>query len=443
MTKHECRDCGHIWKADEPAPAPHDWRNLPAEFWASRPVLGLIRQAAHFRVRSADAVLLCVLARVALLTSPTIALPAIAGGRASLNFLGGIVSSSGGGKTTADVVAGELLPVEQRKDIVVHSLGSGEGAIEGYFEMVDEEIDGKKRKVKKQTKVGAMYMLDEGQALAEMGGRSGATLLPTLRSAWSGSMLGQANATVETHRKIPAHKYRFVLLAGFQPEYASGLIADAAGGTPQRFVFAHGVDSTIPNEPIEWPGEIDWRPPGSYAGGIDIDFEPSIAAEIRSRALMRQQGKWEPDPLDSHADLARMKMAALLAILDGRLYVEPEDWELAGMIMRSSAAVRTWVIELARSAAVQTEQAFAAKLANRAAVVEDTAEQRALESGARSMARKVHRSEVPLSKRELLAAAASKHKQLASADEMIALAVDRGWLTTVADGWKSGDSRPT
>src|SRR5690606_22591602 len=106
-----------------------------------------------------------------------------------------------------------------------NSIGSGEGLIEQYLELTTEEIDGKKRQVKKRTKTAAFVTLDEGQALKEMGDRSGATLLETLRSMWSGGDVGQANATQERYRHLPAHSYRLALLAGFQPQHAHSLIA--------------------------------------------------------------------------------------------------------------------------------------------------------------------------------------------------------------------------
>lgn len=422
-----------------------DRRNLPDEFWNARPCLQHIRDAAHNRARSADAVLLFTLGRVAAITHPTIMLPAIAGGRASLNFLGGIISSSGGGKSTAGSVARDLVPIDLKNVVADVPPGSGEGLTELYFEMVDEEdASGKNRKVKRQTKSGAFIYLDEGQALAEMGNRKGATLLPTLRSAWSGEVIGQSNATEATHRVLKAHSYRMAIMVGFQLEYAASLIADAAGGTPQRFVFATATDPSVPDDGPEWPGplHIDVRPVQSL--GQEISFDTELANEIRHRSVMQVRGQLVPDALDTHGDLVRMKVAALLAIIDGRLDVTREDWDLAGLIMRSSMAVRSWVIDNARRQAADSEMSYAMKLANRAAIADTTAEDRAVLGGARAMARKVHRMEgETATRRDLMAAAAGRHKKLASVDDMILVAEEKGWITAVEGGWKSGESRPT
>lgn len=419
-------------------------RNLSDDFWQSRAVLEHIRQAAHHRARSADAVLLNVLARVAALTPPSVTLPAVVGSRASLNFLGGVISSSGGGKSTAVDLAAELLPIN-RKDVVDLPMGSGEGLIESFFEWVTEEDEnGKSRKAKKQTKSASMIYLDEGQALAEMGGRKGATLLPTLRSAWSGTMIGQANASQDTHRVLRAHKYRMAIIVGFQLEYAAGLIDDAPGGTPQRFVFASAVDPSIPDDPPPWPGQLTLDTPAITPAGTEIELADSVATEIRQRSLLAARGQYIPDPLDSHRDLVRLKVAALLALLESSTHVDVADWELAGEIMTTSSFVRSWVIEHARNKAELAEVGRTAVLVRRQAALEDDATRRALLAGARAIGRRVHRDggrEV-LTRRDIHAAVKSKDRALVELDDMLAYAIDQKWIVAVNDGWQTGESRP-
>jgi hypothetical protein len=423
----------------------HSAVNLPDEFWNARPSLQHIRQAAHARVRSADAVLAFTLARAAALVPPTVKLPAITGGQASLNFLAGIISSSGGGKSSAGAVALELVPIDREDVIADVPLGSGEGMTELFFEMVSEEgPDGKQRKVKRQVKKGAFIYLDEGQALAEMGGRKGATLLPTLRAAWSGEVIGQSNASVETHRVLRRHSYRLAIAVGFQYEYAAALIDDAPGGTPQRFVFATATDPSVPDEAPEWPGELHIDIPPIISTGTVVEFDDEVATGIRTRARMAVRGQYEPDPLDSHADLVRMKVAALLAILDGRLYVSVEDWSLAGQVQRTSNVVRATIIERARQQRAREEAIRSSAMANRETVVSETKETRALANGARAIGRKAHRSDgTPLSVRELRSAVKGTDKQLAEFDEMLQYALERKWITPLLDGFTKGEGQPS
>ena len=117
-------------------------------------------------------------------------------------------------------------------NVLERPLGSGEGLIEAYLGTVDELDDnGKPRKVRRQVNRSLLATLDEGQALGELGSRKGATLLPTIRSAWTGDALGQANASEERPRHLPGGAYRFALVAGFQTEHATALLDDVAGGT--------------------------------------------------------------------------------------------------------------------------------------------------------------------------------------------------------------------
>jgi hypothetical protein len=417
--------------------------NLPEEVWSSRPVLGHIRQAAHSRARCADAVLLYVLARTAALIPPSVVLPGIVGGRASLNFFGGIVSASGGGKTTAGAVARELVPIV-REDVVADvPPGSGEGLAELYFETVTEEGAGGKRvKVKRQTKTGAYIYVDEAQMLVEMGNRRGATIMPTLRSAWSGDNLGQSNATADTHRVLPVHGYRMALMVGFQVQYAADLIADAAGGTPQRFVFATATDPTVPDTPPCWPGPLEIVVPPIVSGGTEIAVVKAVSDEVYRRSLAVTRGQYAPGPLDTHRDLVRLKVAALLAALEARLDVDCADWDLAGSIMATSDAVRRRAVDSARRQAGMQEDAIANKLAKRRVVAEATVETRALESGARCLARKVHRENKVVAKRDLMSAVSSKHRKLASIDDMIDLAVGEQWIVPGSGGYRRGASSP-
>jgi len=418
--------------------------NLPDEFWNARPSLTHIRQAAHSRTRCADSVLLFTLARAAALIPPQIVLPAITGSIASLNFLGAVISSSGGGKSTAGGVARALLPID-RVDVVADvPPGSGEGLTELYFEWVlEEQADGKNKRVKRKTKSGAFIYLDEGQALAEMGNRKGATLMPTLRSAWSGETIGQANASQETYRVLLPHTYRMSIMVGFQLEYASGLIDDAPGGTPQRFTYATATDPSIPDNAPDWPGSIHIPPPAVSPDFQEIAFDTTIAAEIRQRNLMASRGEVNPAQLDTHRDLVRMKVAGLLAYIDeGRLNVAVEDWELAGMVMRKSDAVRAWVVEAARIKANRDNSARHAVAAAREVTVAETLEQRALDSGSKSIGRKVHKVGTKLTKTDLKDAVASKHRSAASIDDMITHAEQKGWVKRVEGGWEPGESRP-
>jgi hypothetical protein len=418
--------------------------NLSDDFWNARPALQHIRQAAHSRTRSADAVLAFVLARVATLVPPTTTLPPIVGSAASLNHFGAVVASSGGGKSSAKDVAGELVPIIFTDILDDIPLGSGEGLTEAFFEFINEtDDDGKTRKVKRQTKRAAFVYLDEGQALAEMGNRKGSTLLSTLRSAWSGSTIGQQNASVETHRRLAAHRYRLALMVGFQLEYATALVDDAAGGTPQRFVFSPATDPTIPDQAPDWPGPLQFDIPPIIGDGKHITIACTVAEGIRTRQLAAQRGQLHIDPLDTHSDLVQLKVATLLGIIDNRDNVTEDDWALADQIMTTSRGVRRWILEearLKRRLEEERRQEYAGRLQ---LAVSDSVTGRSLERAATAIGRRAHRDpETICAKRDFTQSIASRDRQHVGVDEAIEQATRMLWITPVDGGWTAGKAKP-
>lgn len=448
MTKHECLDCGHHW----PDPPPDDsGAHLPESFWAARLAFAHIRQAAHSRARSADAYFGAILARLAAITHPSIRIPPIVAAPSPLTFYVAQVGRSGLGKSSTVSGAMELLPYEGHEVADNMPLGSGEGLIELFYDLVDEVgSDGKVRKVKRQTRHGAFVYLDEGQALAELGNRKGSTLLPMLRTAWSGVVLGTSNASVETKRRLAAGSYAIGLVIAFQPTKAAELLADTAGGTPQRFEWMQGTDPTLPDVLPPWPGPLEWRHPHliGYASTIHprlMEVPESIAAPIRQQAIALTRGEFQPDELDSHATLARLKVAGLLAVLDERVNITDEDWELAGVFQRTSHHVRAIVLATVQIEQRQLAEAATARHVSREGAVVDDQVARAVDRMARAIGRHVHKEqcEAGCKIRCIRHCVAGRDRQVASIDDALARAALLKWITIVDDIVKPGEARPT
>jgi Bifunctional DNA primase/polymerase, N-terminal len=437
---------------DDDAP-PEDprgsFRNLPEQFWTARPELGRIRDAAHARARSADAVLGAVLARVAMMVPPTLRVDTGVVNPACLNTYVGLVAQSGGGKTSAAAVARDLVPITREDLVVDMPLGSGEGVIEMFYEWQLEEQppDGKKVKVKRQTKNGVLLTLDEGQALTELGGRNGATLLPVLRSAWSGEVIGMSNAREETKRRLEVHSYRLCFIVGFQASAAGAILADQERGTAQRFVLFSTVDPTIPEAAPAWPeGPVLADVPATIPDQ-KITVAAEVGKEIRTRALAVARGELVLDPLDSHRDLSRARVGALLAVLASRREVTVDDWQLAGMILDTSDAVRRWVLDTNAAAENQIEDARTRAAVKRqriaANALEDDVHARAVAAGARAIARLAHRrAGETITTREARHAVAGKHRHEANVEEMLDHAAASDWIRADGDGWVAAGSRP-
>ena len=260
--------------------------HLPEDFWDAREVLGTIRQSAHARQRSGDAVLHAVLARVAAAVSHTIKIPPIVASEAPLCFFTVLLAPPGVGKSSAQRIADELLPARDE-----FGLGSGEGIVEALFDWVKEPDEkGKMVNVKRQVRYNALISIDEGDALSALGGRSGSTLLSTLRTLWTGGLLGQTNASQDRRRIVPAGQYTYGVVMGLQLPKAGPLLADTDAGTPQRFCWVMATDPAIPETRPPWPRFV-WSSPSlallerhrdsDHFARHYMDVAPSIESEIR------------------------------------------------------------------------------------------------------------------------------------------------------------------
>ncbi|MEU9789079.1 hypothetical protein AB0E27_00395 [Streptomyces sparsogenes] len=333
---------------------------LPEEFWARRAVHQHIRQAAHAEGSSGDVLFYSLLARLSAMVSHHIAAVSGIGGRASLNTFAAIVGPSGGGKSIGTKVARSLMPPLDPEFRDGLPIGSGEGIAEAFMGTVDEETgeihskgplkgDPVTKKVRKQVRHNAYFYVDEGQTLARLAERAGSVLGETLRRAAVGETLGQTNASEERTRYVAAGSYSLGMVVGFQPSTAMPVLADASTGTPQRFLWAWSADPSIPDRPPLSPGPLPVNPAAIQPSDrLDIVLPERIRGELWAQHVARNRGELEFDELDGHANLMKVKLAALLALLDGgRTEATEEDWELAETVWASSCAVRDTLIQRA------------------------------------------------------------------------------------------------
>jgi hypothetical protein len=299
---------------------------LPASFWDGDVTLRNIRDYAWSADNpcAADALLGCLLARVATATHFQTTVNG-----SSLNYFVAIVGASGTGKTTANQYAGKLLPNIGTK-IDGRPVGSGEGLIEAYLRKAGDN------KEKTQIETAALFYVDEGETFIRGTKRDASTTLGTLRSAWSGAVLGQQNASKETTRLLPVGSYRMALIMGFQPEYIAELINDDAAGTPQRFLLVSSIDKRIPDVAEKWRGTLDIRQAGS--GAMHVDSE--ILRIIRGTQVRIRRGEIARDRQDTHIDLMQLRTAALLSLLCGSNDgVTNQWWNLAGLMTENSRKI--------------------------------------------------------------------------------------------------------
>lgn len=323
------------------------------------PTLQHIRQASQSRQVAPLAVLSTVLARLLVEVPPNYVLPGVIGNQASLNFAVGLVGESGEGKSASIGVSDELLGLDQGQ--FEQGLGSAEGVIEHYYEGT-----GNTRQIRlKPTQLMEIDEIDRLNTLDKKGTGIGAVI----RTAVTGGHLKTGNATQDRRRNIIKHRYRFVLIAGIQPELASYLLDDVNAGTPQRFLWIpvwEEPDEILDEEP-PWPGMLDveiedWVPGASLGDGMwnldmaemtEIEYPDWLVEEIKSANRARRKG--EQDPLDGHRTLTRLRVAAALAILHGELKLSEQWWAISGEMMKiSTKTQKKCFASIARAAEQKT-----------------------------------------------------------------------------------------
>lgn len=382
-----------VGATDEADTADNSGTRLPDGFWTSRPELEHVRQAAIARRCAPTALLLTVLSRASSYVPHRLTVGGQTGNPLPLGTFTVLYATTGGGKSRTIATARNLIAAPDWITLHEVPLGSGEGLAEMMFEQVTELDDnGNKTKVRRQTRHNAWAVKPEGQELLAQSRRQGATILPTLRSAWSGETLGQQNAREETRRPIPAGSYTIGVTVGFQPSTVDGLLADDIAGTPGRFVWAHTHDPDAPDQRNEWPGQLDWAPPPDIADGWDIPLAAEVAIQVEAEDLAQLRGELVLSPVEAQGRALRLKLAGMFAVLAGRWQtgVTVEDWQLATTVAAVSDEVRHQAAaDVAHRAALANEakrQGHIALQADAASAVD----RRRVEDGARRIANKVH-----------------------------------------------------
>lgn len=306
------------------------------EFFDATPELKLIKGWARARYAAPWAVLGAVLLRVAATTEPTVQLPGLIGGPASLNLMAAFVAPSGGGKGISDKVARLAWPA----DITERPIGSGEG-IAALF--MPPKKEGQERITR------AILSVPEIDTMAGIAKRQGAILLAQLKSMVMGELIGQSNASEATSRVVQPHTYRCCLSVGAQPGHTSVIFDDTTGGTPQRMLWFPTVDPDMPENRAPDPQPLNTKLPSWARTGTEMTYGPDeIAQTVITSHIARQRGDMEA--LDGHALLTRCKVAAVIAVMHHRSVVSELDWQLSSTVMAVSDRTRNWILAEAKRA---------------------------------------------------------------------------------------------
>src|SRR5262249_37259949 len=134
---------------------------------------------------------------------------------------------------------------------------------------------------------------------------------------------------------------------------------DADGGTPQRWLWLPtndpGAGTWHPSDVFEpivtsiWQCRPEWAAQGEMGDGMPVSLKPRMSisvCEAPYRAIVQARkdrlaaGLDAEAGRDGHALLTRLKVAALLGLLDDRPEASQDDWDLADWVMRASDFVR-------------------------------------------------------------------------------------------------------
>lgn len=307
-----------------------DIQILEGDFWNERDSLWAIYQAALARMCSPWAVLGCCAAKTLALVRPHVQLPPIVAGPGSLNWFCVITAPSGGGKGGAMSVCDEMV----REIVVTRAPGSGEGFIDAYIKTPAKQGN------PVELHESVMFETAEIDQMQALMSRSGNTLSPIMRSAWSAETLGFSNRKASSLHLVK-HTYRATAVLAVQPARASVLLDDPHGGMLQRFMWFPAIDERVSRlkpdmpKPLVVPDQSCWEWPKQ----LEV---PQIAweeIEINREKFNRS----EVEGSKGHALYTRLKFAFALTCLDGRSVMNEDDWRLAEIATHISDHTRKWV----------------------------------------------------------------------------------------------------
>lgn len=336
----------------------HEW------IFSAAPGLSQVAAAADAHGVTRWGMLGALLPRVAGIIPPTVRLipaskvvpegsgPTSAG--TSINLFSVLVSPPGTGKTDTIQVGAALIP-----GLATMPPGTGEGVLKEFPRAYPddaeetEEGDGAPQISNLQAEPYPSSRLLESDEIDVFVGemmRNGSKTSGWYRSMWMGGEIGNTASEADRRSLIAAHTYRFGILLGAQPDAVAPLFNETGRGTPQRFMWLP-AQQTLPRGSysgrlqVQWP---QWLPPAMVpTAGLAIApvwVHPPAAAD----AAMRRQ-RWlaatvnplaaprvadRADAIASrHAVLQQLKVAVLLAALDGLVAPQNAHWHAAEAIM--------------------------------------------------------------------------------------------------------------
>lgn len=354
------------------------------EFWRSSAKLGFIFDTARSDRTAPWADLLCVLARVSVVTPPNIVTPSFVGSNCgNLNTFVAIKGASADGKGLSAGTSRRLIPDDLNATNTLPVSGEGLKTLFARRDQLDSEDGKSKRTVLKCVNMRALLDVPEVSVLGAAMTRTGSTLVGTLTTLWSGEAIDGQNVDEAKRLRVPEYGYRVALITGVQPGNSDALMREDITGLPQRFLWATTLDLSAPDHghrPSAPNGDLHFdvnklaklQPDESTMNGLYqaggywkyknenggymyplhvLEYPDVVFDEVDEDSADRLHGT-RPNGIDGHSLYVTIKVAGLLAILEQRegaeLVVTEDDWQRAKYIVAKSRQVREECMSEAR-----------------------------------------------------------------------------------------------
>jgi hypothetical protein len=416
---------------------------IPDKVWERRSWLRAIRDRAHETTAVPDATLGAALSIFASSVPHEIKVRTGIKDDLGLSLLIGIVGGSGLGKSTGWKLARrDFAPLDAPRP---KPTPTGEGLAEALMGWVvhTDPSSGKEFKKHEQIKHNALFTIGEGAAMNVTMERSGATLGPTLRQVFSDEDLGTTTASEERHRDIPGGSYTMGVVVLYQETTAMKIINDTDTGTAQRFLWFAGHSPSAPPTGLQQvprmtsPG-VTALPREERADGTSsyvLAVEPAITERLRAEDAAKRDAYSLGDAnRDSQKPAVVAKVAALACLIEGRMMITQDDWELGEELYAASRAVQDELIELAEEQDRAKRREAAAKAGEADSVRKSFQAQVFKVVG--TIVRKADKLGHPMSRREIMQSVTPKKR--AYIPEALDLAIEQGWLDADGEKYKVG-----
>lgn len=324
------------------------------EFWHSRPELLALYENSRRTMIAPWTMLGMALVR-SILSIPYWVQYQSFMGSASLNIGVIFIGDSGAGKSRLGKMLDASLPfvgqyVPNFKQVEV---GSGEAMADVYAHTAekDDSATGVRRGdlIWHNQTHSRLFGFDEVGRLFKLGNRDqGSTIFEYVKQGLSGGPMGRYLAKGQG-TFLEGDTYRFGFVTNAQPSRCGVLLNpdEVEGGFPGRMLWLESRDPRAVTEHDDSPiiphpiKDIDWRPFKVIQALPQMD-----EAHRESAALFHLDRR---DPIDGHIALLRAKVAIALMRMNGRVFLNDEDWDLSGVVVDESIRVRTWVQQVLAS----------------------------------------------------------------------------------------------